>query len=608
MQQRSLHVSRRARAGRPAAGAVAALVLAAGSSAGSAAAFAASSTAKPTTTPTAAARTAAARTTAAATATPTRASARPAAPTAPTTPARTAATAPTATATATATARASGAASGTALPGAGAAQDAAAVVGGERLGRPAVQVALRAGAPDLPAALTGRSWLIADAATGEVLAARNAHLPLPPASTLKMLFANTVLPRFDRALEHRVTPAELAELGAGSSLVGIKENLPYRVEDLWRGVFLASGNDAVHVLAHMNGGIARTVAQMQGRADALQARDTRVVSPDGYDQDGQVSSAYDLTLFARAGLRNPDFRAYCSTRTARFPGGVDKATGLRSSFDIANTDRLLGRYPGLIGVKNGYTTNAGATFTGAAERGGRTLLVTVMHPEQQTKVYDEAAALLDWGFAAAGKVEPVGHLVEEAGASAPAAASEAAEAPASGVLPHAIRQADHVLGPAGWTAVTLCGALALWAAARVRTRRRLHPRTAAGTALPGPVPGSAPTAAPTAFSQYPEYARWSAFPFPVAPPTGPDAPAAPHPPALPAFPPGTPARPDAAPRFRPAAVPGRAACAGATAVGARATGATAVGGRGRRRLARRARGLAVSARTRLTTGRTGRRV
>ncbi|MFD0278513.1 D-alanyl-D-alanine carboxypeptidase family protein [Kitasatospora sp. NPDC127111] len=364
------------------------------------------------------------------------------------------------------------------------------MVGGERLGRPAVQVAPLAGAPALPAGLTGRSWLVADAVTGEVLAAQNAHLPLPPASTLKMLFADTVLPKFDRSLEHRVTPAELADLGAGSSLVGVKENLPYRVEDLWRGVFLASGNDAVHVLAHMNGGLAQTVAQMQARALSLQARDTRVLSPDGYDMPGQVSSAYDLTLFARAGLRNADFRTYCSTRTAHFPGGVDKTTGQRTTFDIANTDRLLGKYPGLIGVKNGYTTGAGATFTGAAERGGRTLLVTVMHPEQQSKVYDEAASLLDWGFAAAGKVAPVGRLVEET----PDASAPATAAPASGGLPHAIRRADDALGPAGWATVALGGLLALWAAGRLRGRRRPHPVAPAAGAGPAALPRAGATA------------------------------------------------------------------------------------------------------------------
>ncbi|MEE1786097.1 D-alanyl-D-alanine carboxypeptidase [Streptomyces sp. SP17BM10] len=362
-------------------------------------------------------------------------------------------------------------------------QDSTSVVGGERLGRPAVQVAPLAGAPALPAALSGRSWLVADADTGEVLAAQNAHLPLPPASTLKMLFADTVMTKFDRAEVHQVTQGELAELGAGSSLVGVKENLPYRVEDLWRGVFLSSGNDAVHVLAHMNGGIAQTVAEMQARANALQARDTKVVSPDGYDMDGQVSSAYDLTLFARAGLRIPDFRSYCSTRTAQFPGGLDKLTGQRTSFDIANTDRLLGKYPGLIGVKNGYTTNAGATFTGAAERNGRTLLVTVMHPAAQGKVYDEAASLLDWGFAAAGKVQPVGQLVDD---TAPVTAANTPTAPsgtapgAAGARPEAARREGHDPGPATWTAAALVAALVLWAAGRAVTRRR-NPAAEAAT-------------------------------------------------------------------------------------------------------------------------------
>ncbi|MFI2607596.1 D-alanyl-D-alanine carboxypeptidase family protein [Kitasatospora sp. NPDC018619] len=374
------------------------------------------------------------------------------------------------------------------------AQDSVPAVGGERLGRPAVQVLPLPGAPALPSGLTGRSWLIADAATGEVLAARDAHLQLPPASTLKMLFADTVLPKFDKALEHKVTTTELASLGAGSSLVGVKENLPYRVEDLWRGVFLSSGNDAVHVLAHMNGGIQRTVAEMQERARALQARDTRVVSPDGYDMDGQVSSAYDLTLFARAGLRNADFRSYCATRTARFPGALDKLTGQRTSFDIANTDRLLGKYPGLIGVKNGYTTNAGATFTGAAERGGRTLLVTVMHPEAQARVYDEAASLLDWGFAAAGKVQPVGKLVDEDGPSpaAPSAALPSAERQAEAVeqlppwsRPPVTGGSDPGLAAAAWTAAALGTALAAWGTARVAARRRTAPARAAG---PDPAP------------------------------------------------------------------------------------------------------------------------
>ncbi|GAB2693469.1 hypothetical protein GCM10010442_08820 [Kitasatospora kifunensis] len=346
-------------------------------------------------------------------------------------------------------------------------------VGGERLGQSGVQVSPEPGAPKLPTDLTAMSWLVADADTGNVLAAYNPHLRLPPASTLKMLFADTVLPKFDRRTMHTVTPEELKGMGAGSSLVGIKEDLDYRVEDLWRGVFLSSGNDAVHVLAHMNGGIEETVRQMQRRAVELGAADTHVISPDGYDEDGQLTSAYDLTLFAREGLRNPDFRSYCATKNAQFPGAVDSRTGQRATFGIVNTDRLLGKYPGLIGVKNGYTTNAGSTFVGAAQHGGRTLLVAVMHPDTYMQVYDETAALLDWGFGAADHVTPVGKLVtpkQPDGTAPGSAASPLAAAPAPakatgrGGLAGPGRRPS-LLGPETWTVagtLSLCAAASLW--------------------------------------------------------------------------------------------------------------------------------------------------
>jgi D-alanyl-D-alanine carboxypeptidase (penicillin-binding protein 5/6) len=277
--------------------------------------------------------------------------------------------------------------------------------------RPGTHVRPRAGAPKVPD-VSARSWLVADARTGEVLAAHDAHRKLPPASTLKTLFALTVLPVLPGGVRHRVDPDELKGVGPGSSLVGVAEGRTYRVADLWRGGFLSSGNDAVRVLAALNGGWRTTAQRMQAKARALGALDTRVLSPDGYDAPGQVSSAYDLAVFGRAGLRNADFARYCGTVEARFPGRGGWA------YEIRNTNRLLtgsdgvDRYPGLIGVKNGYTSNAGHTLVAAARKGGRTLVVTVMNPREGGgfAVYEEARSLLDWGFEAAGRVEPVGSL------------------------------------------------------------------------------------------------------------------------------------------------------------------------------------------------------
>ncbi|MFF8508676.1 D-alanyl-D-alanine carboxypeptidase family protein [Streptomyces sp. NPDC015492] len=367
-------------------------------------------------------------------------------------------------------------------------------LGGPLLGNPGTQVQLGPGAPVLPKELSGRSWIVADAESGEILAAHNAHWPLAPASTLKMLFADTLLPKFpDARLKHLVTTADLAGIGAGSSLVGIKEKQTYTVHDLWLGVFLRSGNDAVHVLTSMNSGLRQTVKEMNDHAAELQALDTHVVSPDGYDAPGQVSSAYDLTLIARSGMQKPAFREYAATPRAAFPG-EQKPGKKRESFEIQNTNRLLtgdlgvAPYQGIAGVKNGNTTHAGATFTGVAERNGKVLLVTVMNPssKEQHAVYRETARLLDWGFAAAGKVTPVGELVPPRSARTESAAPDDGSVPAPGKnapdgAVHASSEERSggigiALGVAGGVLVLLAGAVFLvnrrWPLAGAAGRRR----------------------------------------------------------------------------------------------------------------------------------------
>ncbi|GHJ00930.1 D-alanyl-D-alanine carboxypeptidase [Streptomyces olivaceus] len=344
-------------------------------------------------------------------------------------------------------------------------------VGGARLGKPGTQVDLAGGAPVLPKDVTARSWIVADAESGDVLAAHNAHWKLAPASTLKMLFADTLLPKWPKTAKRKVEFSDLAGMGAGSSLVGVKEEETYTVHDLWLGVFLRSGNDAVHVLSAMNDGVEKTVADMNAHAEELQAGDTHVVSPDGYDMPGQVSSAYDLTLFARSGLQKKDFREYASTVSAEFPGETKKdkkGKTSRESFEIQNTNRLLSGdsdvevYPGIAGVKNGSTTNAGSTFTGVAEQGGKVLLVTVMNPakDEHNEVYKETARLFDWGFKATGKVQPVGRLVGPKSAEnpSPEASGEAGGAGkgAAGTEPVAGAQATGGVGiAAGITAGVL---------------------------------------------------------------------------------------------------------------------------------------------------------
>ncbi|MFF0472351.1 D-alanyl-D-alanine carboxypeptidase family protein [Streptomyces sp. NPDC004284] len=377
-------------------------------------------------------------------------------------------------------------------------------VGGALLSKPGTQVRLGAGAPVLPKELSGRSWIVADAESGEVLAAHNAHWRLAPASTLKMLFADTLLPKFPKTQNHLVTNADLAGMGVGSSLVGIKEKQTYSVHDLWLGVFLRSGNDAVHVLTSMNNGIRQTVKDMNDHAAELQALDTNVVSPDGYDAPGQVSSAYDLTLIARNGMRKADFREYAATPRAAFPGEA-KPGKKRETFEIQNTNRLLtgdigvAPYQGIAGVKNGNTTHAGATFTGVAERNGRVLLVTVMNPssKEQHAVYKEAARLLDWGFAASGKVTPVGELVPPRSERTTPTAPDDGTAPAPGKnAPEGPVHATAAAEKSGGVGIALAvagGVLVLLAGAVFLVNRRWP---LAGAAARGRRPGDSPEPEP----------------------------------------------------------------------------------------------------------------
>ncbi|KAF4405055.1 MULTISPECIES: D-alanyl-D-alanine carboxypeptidase family protein [Streptomyces] len=355
------------------------------------------------------------------------------------------------------------------------------------LSAPGLHAPPGAAGQELPSGLSARSWMVSDARTGQVLAAKDAHRRLPPASTLKTLFAVTLLPKFPQDTLRTVSEAELRNVGPGSSRVGIRAGNRYTVADLWLGVFLSSGNDAVHALAAMNGSVERTVRQMQAKARMLGAVDTQVVSPDGYDAPGQVSSAYDLSLIARAGLQNPHFARYSAMARADFPTGRTADGRVTGSFGIQNTNRLLSGgpgvtpYRGLIGVKNGYTSEAGNTLVAAARRDGRTLLVTVMNPRSGVPhaVYEEARSLLDWGFTVAGEASSVGTL-NQAGADEPRHGSAALSGAAS---PGAGSEGFWTTGRTVPVAAAALLAGALWPL--LRYRRRLAERTAAAAAPPG---------------------------------------------------------------------------------------------------------------------------
>jgi len=171
-------------------------------------------------------------------------------------------------------------------------------------------VVVDSGARALPLGLTARGWLVADAGSGEVLAARDPHGRYLPASTLKTLTALTELRRLDPNRLVRPAPQDLVVDGTKAPL---RPSVSYRVRDLFTYLLLSSANDAANVIASVDGGRPNTVARMNARARTLQANDTHASTPSGLDAAGETTSAYDLALIARAGLSEPDFASIVSS-------------------------------------------------------------------------------------------------------------------------------------------------------------------------------------------------------------------------------------------------------------------------------------------------------
>jgi D-alanyl-D-alanine carboxypeptidase (penicillin-binding protein 5/6) len=324
-----------------------------------------------------------------------------------------------------------------------------------------------AGAPALPTDLTASAWLVADADTGEVLAAKAPHARYLPASTLKTLTALTLIPLLD---PHQLVKASYRDASVDGSKVGLVPGMRYPVRTLFKAMMVVSGNDAAGALAEAAGGMRHTVDLMNGVAQHLQAFDTVARTPSGLDAPGESTSAYDLALIARAGLQLPDFRDYVATIRGRVPAPHHK------HFQIYTHNRLLTTYRGTIGIKNGYTVAAHATYVGAATRGGHTLIVTLLHA--QPYFWDEARSLLSWGFAARGHVVPVGELVDPAD---PAPTTPvASDTPVSGSRT-VVLASDHHGAISAWQLAALAASAAV---AVVVTARRQRRRSASRLSLP----------------------------------------------------------------------------------------------------------------------------
>jgi D-alanyl-D-alanine carboxypeptidase (penicillin-binding protein 5/6) len=300
-------------------------------------------------------------------------------------------------------------------------------IGGAQLSGRGVLVSYPSRAvPRLPK-IKASAWVIADAGTGQVLAAKDPHGWYRPASTLKVLTAISLIPALN---PNATVVASKQATTVSPNIVGLMRGHSYKVSDLFTALLTISANDAAMALAQATGSLSQGMAVINAEARHLQADDTVAVTPNGLDAPGQHTSAYDLALFARQGLQMPAFLKYDQTTSGQFRISKKKSVGLW------NQNTLLATYPGALGGKIGWTSAAGATYVGMARRHGVTLIVSLLHCPALTEI-TAGKSLLNWGFAVDGKVRPVGTLVgpkqppaATAPAATPAAATPAAATPA----------------------------------------------------------------------------------------------------------------------------------------------------------------------------------
>lgn len=230
------------------------------------------------------------------------------------------------------------------------------------------------------------SAILVEARTGRVLYEKDPHERRSIASITKLMTALVAVESTPDLKQKVKVKAEWLAGAEGSSIyLAPDEELP--LEELLYGLLLESGNDAAQVIAGFCAGdIPTFVEWMNLRAQDLGMADSHFDNPSGLDSESHYSTAYDMALCARACMENPVVSKIAATKSATL--------GTRT---FTNHNKLLGLYEGCLGMKTGYTDEAGRTLVTCAQRNGlRLIAVTLNDPDD----WNDHMALYDYGFAA----------------------------------------------------------------------------------------------------------------------------------------------------------------------------------------------------------------
>ncbi|MBP3399182.1 MAG: D-alanyl-D-alanine carboxypeptidase [Erysipelotrichaceae bacterium] len=250
---------------------------------------------------------------------------------------------------------------------------------------------------------TSSSAILMDAESASVLYEKNMHEPLYPASMTKMMSLYLVLKSIHQGAfgwDDIVVASEHAA-SLGGSQIYLEPGERMSVLDLFKASTVASANDAVTALAEkVAGSEAEFVRMMNDTASSFGCKNTHFVNPTGLHDDKHVSSAYDMAIIAKNLIDegNEELLQYTSLMEDYIREDTDH------KFWLVNTNKMLRSYPGMDGLKTGYTSQSMYCITVTAQRNGMRLIAVVMHEPDKASRSKDAAALLDYGFARYQKV------------------------------------------------------------------------------------------------------------------------------------------------------------------------------------------------------------
>lgn len=251
-------------------------------------------------------------------------------------------------------------------------------------------------AEELKLAESANSAILLEPTTGEIIFEKNSHEKLHPASMTKMMSMLLIIEAIENGViswEEMVTVSEnAASMGGSQILLEVGEQMS--VHDLFKGIAVASGNDAVVAMAEKIGGSeAIFVDMMNEKAKELGLTDTHFKNPHGLDDDDHYSSAYDMAMIGKELVKHEKVLEFTKIYEDYLRQNTDRKIWL------VNTNKLVRFYEGVDGLKTGYTASAGYCLTATAKKGSsRFLAVAMGEPDSKTR-NQEISEMLDYAFA-----------------------------------------------------------------------------------------------------------------------------------------------------------------------------------------------------------------